>query len=71
MSSIRLDPVDLGAQITRSGAAMPGTLAALVADQNGGSRAMTVTSDRHGARLAFQSADEPSAEYSRLRLPSH
>ena len=30
--------------------------------QNGGSRATAVISDRHGARLAFESVDEPSAE---------
>lgn len=34
--------------------------------QNGGSRATAGTSVRHGARLAFQSVGEPSAEYARL-----
>jgi hypothetical protein len=29
---------------------------------NGGSRATAATSDCHGAQLAFQSADEPSAD---------
>jgi hypothetical protein len=32
---------------------------------NGGSRAMAVTSNRHGARLPFESVDEPSADSAR------
>jgi hypothetical protein len=32
------------------------------ADHNGGSRAMTVTSNRHAARLVFQKVSKPSAE---------
>jgi hypothetical protein len=35
--------------------------------QIGGSRAMAVTSGRYGARLAFQSVGEPSADYDRRR----
>jgi hypothetical protein len=39
--------------------------------QNGGSRATGVTSGRHAARLIFQGASEPSAEYEggQLRQP--
>ena len=54
------------AQITQfSGGAVTARLLAKP-DQIGGYRVTTATSNRHAARLLFQSASEPSADYARV-----
>jgi hypothetical protein len=49
-----------------SGATLTVTTANLAGVHIGGSRATAVTSNRHGARLPFESVDEPSADSARV-----
>ena len=66
MHSIRYHPASVSTQIRQFGRGATGHDSDQDAAHSGGSRATAAASDRHAARLAFQSADEPSADFVRM-----